>query len=89
LSYRKRPSKPWLVVRRKGVSPIRVVAGERFRTKKKAEKEAEEWNKAYEGSGIEFFSQKRRLAKKTLALMMESIVFFNVTFYFSRERFLE
>jgi hypothetical protein len=49
MSYKK-----WLVVRRKGNEPIRVVAGERFRTKRKAEREARAWNRAYEGSGIEF-----------------------------------
>jgi hypothetical protein len=45
-------SQSYLVVRRKGNSPIRIVAGERFRTKKKAEKEAREWNKAYKGSDV-------------------------------------
>jgi len=64
LSYQRRPSKPWLVVRRKGVSPIMVVAGERFRTKKKAEKEANEWNKAYEGSGIEFLVRREGWRRK-------------------------
>jgi hypothetical protein len=69
LSYQKRPSKPWLVVRRKGVSPIRVVGGERFRTKKKAEKEARTWNRAYEGSGVTFLVRKEGWRRKTLALM--------------------
>jgi len=64
LSYRKRPSKPWLVVRKKGVSPIRVVAGERFRTKKKTEKEAEAWNKAYEGSDVKFMARKEEWRRK-------------------------
>jgi hypothetical protein len=50
--------KPWLVVRRKGKSPITVVAGERYRTKKKAQKEAGEWNKPYKGSGIRFMVRK-------------------------------
>ena len=38
--------KMWLVVRRKGNSPIRVVARERHRTKKKADEEARDWNSA-------------------------------------------
>lgn len=54
MSYNRKPERKWLVVRRKGVSPIRVVAGERFRTKTKAEKEAKEWNKAYKGSSVKF-----------------------------------
>lgn len=34
LSYHKRGSSSYVLVRRKGNSPIRVVAGERFRTKR-------------------------------------------------------
>jgi hypothetical protein len=64
LSYQRRPSEPWLVVRRKGVSPVRVVAGERFRTKKKAEKEAKAWNGAYEGSGVKFMVRKEGWRRK-------------------------
>jgi hypothetical protein len=64
LSYQRRPSEPWLVVRRKGTSPIRVVAGERFRTKKKAEKEAKTWNSAYQGSGIKFLVRKEGWRRK-------------------------
>ena len=55
MTYHRRPSpKKWLVVSRKGKNPIRVVAGERFRTKKKAMKEAGEWNKACKGSDVKF-----------------------------------
>jgi hypothetical protein len=43
---------------KKGIGPIRVVAGERFRTKKKAEKEAREWNKAYKRSDVKFLVRK-------------------------------
>jgi len=64
MSYQRRPKPKWLVVRRKGVSPIRVVAGERFRTKKKAEKEAEAWNKAYEGSDVKFLVRKEGWRRK-------------------------
>jgi len=65
MSYHKRgSSSSYLIVRRKGNSPIRVVAGERFRTKKKAEKEAGEWSKAYEGSGIEFLVRKEGWRRK-------------------------
>jgi hypothetical protein len=51
-------------VRRKGNSIIRVVAGERFRTKKKAEKEAREWNKAYKGSNIKFMVREEGWRRK-------------------------
>jgi hypothetical protein len=64
LSYHKRGSPSYLVVRRKGNSPIRVVAGERFRTKKKAEKEARSWNRAYKGSGIKFMVRKEGWRRK-------------------------
>jgi hypothetical protein len=65
LSYHRRgSSKPYLVVRRRGNSIIRVVAGERFRTKKKAEKEARSWNKAYKGSDIKFMVRKEGWRRK-------------------------
>ncbi len=65
MSYHKRPSpKKWLVVKRKGNSIIRVVAGERFRTKKKALKEAGEWNKAYKGSDVKFMVRKEGWRRK-------------------------
>jgi len=64
LSYHRRGSSSYVIVRRKGVSPIRVVAGERFRTKKKAEKEAKAWNRAYEGSGIKFLVRKEGWRRK-------------------------
>lgn len=65
MSYRKRSDpKKWLVVRRKGKSPIRVVAGERFRTKKKAEKEAREMNKAYKGSDVKFMVRPKNWRRK-------------------------
>jgi len=59
MSYHKRDSsRSYFVVRREGNSLIRVVAGERFRTEKKAEKEARELNKAYKGSNIKFMVRK-------------------------------
>ncbi|HUW48849.1 MAG TPA: hypothetical protein VMW36_08940 [Patescibacteria group bacterium] len=64
MSYREKPSKPWLVVRRKGKSPIRVVAGERYKTKRKAEKEAGEWNKAYKSSDVKFMVRKEGWRRK-------------------------
>jgi hypothetical protein len=65
LSYHRRgSSSSYLIVRRKGNSPIRVVAGERFRTKKKAEKEAGEWNKAYKGSDVKFMVRKEDWRRK-------------------------
>jgi len=51
-------------VRRKGNSIIRVVAGERFRTKKKAEKEAGEWNRAYKGSDVKFMVRREGWRRK-------------------------
>jgi hypothetical protein len=56
--------KPWLVVRRKGNSIIRIVAGERYRTKKRVEKEAREWNKAYKGSDVKFMVRKEGWRRK-------------------------
>jgi len=65
LSYHRRPDpKKWLVVRRKGKSPIRVVAGERYRTKKKALKEARDWNKAYKGSDVRFMLRRQGWRRK-------------------------
>jgi hypothetical protein len=46
--------KPWLVVRRKGKSPISVVAGAHFKTREEAEKEVDTLNKNYKGSDIKF-----------------------------------
>lgn len=64
MGYRGRRQGVWLVVRRKGRSPIRTIAGERYKTKKKAEKEAREWNKAYEGSDVEFLVRKEGWRRK-------------------------
>lgn len=65
MSYHRRgSSRSYLVVRRKGNSPIRVVAGERFRTKKKAMKEAGEWNKACKGSDVKFMVRKEGWRRK-------------------------
>ena len=64
MSYCKRSSRPWLVMRRKGNSVIRVVAGERYRTKKKAEKEAREWSNTYEGSGVRFMVRREGWRRK-------------------------
>lgn len=60
----KRQNKPWLVVRRKGNSQIRTIAGERYKTRKRAEKEAIEWNKAYEGSDVNFLVRKEGWRRK-------------------------
>jgi len=51
--------------RRKGKSPITVVAGERFRTKKKAEKEARSWNKAYKSTNIKFMVRRYDWRRKS------------------------
>jgi hypothetical protein len=51
-------------VRRKGKSPITVVAGEHYRTKKRAEKEARKFNKVYKGSGITFMVRKEGWRRK-------------------------
>jgi len=64
LSYHRKPERKWLVVRRKGTEPIRVVAGERYRTKKKALKEAREWNKAYKGSDVKFMVREEGWRRK-------------------------
>lgn len=64
MSYHKRGSSSYVLARRKGNEPIRVVAGERYRTKKKAEKEARSWNKAYEGTNIKFMVRKEGWRRK-------------------------
>jgi hypothetical protein len=65
VSYQRRPPpKPWLVVRRKGNQPIRVVAGEHHRTKELAEKEAERLNKAYRGSDVKFMVREEGWRRK-------------------------
>ncbi len=64
MSYHRRGSPTYVLVRRKGNSPIRVVAGERFRTKKKAEKEARELNKAYKGSDVKFMVRAKNWRRK-------------------------
>jgi hypothetical protein len=63
LSYRAR-KKPWLVVRRKGRSPITVVAGAHFKTKEGAQKEADDLNKSYEGSDVEFMVREEGWRRK-------------------------
>jgi hypothetical protein len=50
----RRSSKPWFVVRRKGRSPLTVVAGAHFKTKEEAQKEADDLNRSYEGSDVRF-----------------------------------
>jgi len=64
LGYHGRGSSKYVLVRRKGNSPISVVAGERFRTKKKAEKEARERNKAYRGSDVKFMVREKDWRRK-------------------------
>jgi hypothetical protein len=56
--------KPWLVVRRKGRSPITVVAGAHFKTKEEAEKEADDLNKGYEGSDVNFMVREEGWRRK-------------------------
>jgi hypothetical protein len=60
----RRQSKPWLVVRRKGRSPITVVAGAHFKTKERAQKEADDLNKVYEGSDVEFMVREESWRRK-------------------------
>ena len=65
MSYRRKAQpKMWLVVRRKGKSPIRTIAGERYRMKKKAEKEARAWNKAYKSSDVKFMVRREGWRRK-------------------------
>ncbi|MGD0979449.1 MAG: hypothetical protein ABR962_09955 [Candidatus Bathyarchaeia archaeon] len=65
MSYHRRgSSRSYIIVKKKGNSPIRVVAGERFRTKTKAEKEARELNKAYKGSDVKFMVRKKDWRRK-------------------------
>lgn len=64
MSYHRRGSATYVLVRRKGNSPIRVVGGERFRTKKKAKKEAREMNKAYRDSDVKFMVREKDWRRK-------------------------
>jgi hypothetical protein len=65
MSYRgRRQSKPWLVVRQRGRSPITVVAGAHFKTKERAQKEADNLNRGYEGSGVEFMVREEGWRRK-------------------------
>ncbi len=65
MSYHKRgSSSSYLIVRKKGNSPICVVGGERFRTKRKAEREARAWNKAYRGSDVKFMVREKDWRRK-------------------------
>ena len=50
--------KKWLVVERKGKSPIRVTHL-RYSTKKEAKKKARNLNKDYKGSGTKFLLRKK------------------------------
>jgi hypothetical protein len=54
MSYRKQGEPKYLIATRKGNSPIHVVAGRRFRLKKRAEEYADQLNRAYEGSDVKF-----------------------------------
>jgi hypothetical protein len=65
LSYQKRgSSKPYLVVRRKGNGLVHTVPFERYRTKKRAEKEARTFNRACKGTDIHFGVRKEGWRRK-------------------------
>jgi hypothetical protein len=55
--YGHKPIQPYLIARRKGNAPMQGT-NMRFRSKSKADREAKEWNKAYEGTDIKFFVRK-------------------------------
>jgi hypothetical protein len=63
-NVRNRQGKPWLVVRRKGRSPITVVAGAHFKSKERAQKEADDLNRGYEGSDVEFMVREEGWRRK-------------------------
>jgi hypothetical protein len=54
----------YVVARKQGIYPVRVVAGTHFPTIKRAEKEASELNKAYRGTDIKFVVRKEGWNKK-------------------------
>jgi hypothetical protein len=64
MSYHKKASKKYVVVRKQGKSPVRVVAGMHFRLKKRAQKEANSLNRDYKGSGIRFVVRKEGWNRK-------------------------
>jgi len=64
LSYHKRGSSGYLVARRKGNSPVQVVAGTHYPSKKRAQKKADELNRAYEGSDVKFMVREEGWNRK-------------------------
>jgi len=64
LSYQRRSSRPWLVVRRKGNGLVHTVPSERYRIKKRAEKETRLFNKACKGTNIKFMTRKEGWRRK-------------------------
>jgi hypothetical protein len=63
MSYQLKPRPKWLIARRKGTSPI-TTTNLRFRTKKRAQKEADELNKEYEGSDVKFMVREKGWRRK-------------------------
>jgi hypothetical protein len=65
VSYQRHSSKPWLVVRKKGTNGlVHTVPQERYRTKKRAEKEARMFNRACKGTDVHFSVRKEEWRKK-------------------------
>jgi hypothetical protein len=64
LSYHRRGSSGYLVARRKGKSPVQVVAGTHFPSKKGAQKKADELKRAYEGSEVKFMVREEGWRRK-------------------------
>jgi hypothetical protein len=54
----------WVVARKQGKKPVRVVAGMRFRLKKRAQKEASKLNREYKGTNIKFVVRKEGWNRK-------------------------
>jgi hypothetical protein len=63
MSYQQKPKPKWLIAERKGNHPIRVTHL-RFRTKKKAEKMAQNLNKQCVGSDLRFLVRTQGWRRK-------------------------
>jgi hypothetical protein len=59
MSYHKRGSSGYLVARRQGNYPVQVVHGTHYPSKKRAQKKADQLNKAYEGSDINSWFERK------------------------------
>ena len=63
MSYHLKARPKWLIARRKGTSPI-TTTNLRFRTKKRAQKEANELDRVYKDSDVKFMVREKGWRRK-------------------------